>query len=494
MPQFYLKSLLFLLFSSVLLSSCSPTIKRWGIGTNEIKDQSVAYKPQQNIFKEYGWTRPNIASEKISFTNGSTQINWAGQNYALVQKDSNTLALVASTGADTIVSEEKLSAKDIYYNRSILKIINVQRQRWVSHTSYRSESVPVQKSRQVSYQTYNYSTKSYTTQYRTEHYTSYEYRTVPTTTWRWETYTERDVEIPIYKYYGFKLGDTYLLVYKVSSGVSIIPVNEDYEYYIQNAGYLIGQDKDKLTYVGIDINSNGLYNDEIDQIMFNSWNPYSQSSSYLKPKISFLDNFWWSYDKLENDFMLKIEHTDNQFNFLYENNKFYKNKKKGRIKFTNLPLTATLEANGKRYVVKSDKRYKIQYGKYKLKITRPGYMDYEQSVLVDVYSENHTVNYDTIGRSGQLSIENIFLSNYYVTVTSESGYTKTEFKPTSMSVPVGINKVKIYDSGVNYEYEIEIKPLGKTVIDFEAELKKLKSEEAPHSEEEKQNETTPTEE
>lgn len=487
MPQFYLKSLLFLLFSSVLLSSCSPTIKRWGIGTNEIKDQSVAYKPQQNIFKEYGWTRPNIASEKISFTNGSTQINWAGQSYVLVQKDSNTLALVASTGADTLVSEEKLSAKDIYYNRSILKIITVQRQRWVSHTSHQSKSVPVQRSRQVSYQTYNYSTKSYTTQYRTEHYTSYEYRMVPVTTWRWETYTEQDVEIPAYKYYSFKVADTYLLVYK-------IPVGDEFEYYVQNAGYLIGQDKDKLNYVGIDVNSNGLYNDEIDQLMFNSWNPYSKLSSYIKPKVSFLDNFWLPYNKLENDYMVKIEHIDNEFSFLYENNRFYKNKKKGKVKFTNVPKTASLVANGKTYKIKNNKRYKIQYGKYKIKITRPGYMDYEQSILVDVYSENHTVNYDSVGRSGVVIIENIFLGSYFVTVTSENGYSKTEFNATYLNVPIGKNKIKIYDGGVSYEYEVDVSAYGKTTIDFEAELKKLKSEEAPSSEEEKQNETTPAEE
>ncbi len=460
---------------------------RWGIGTHEMRDQIIAYKPQQNIFSNYGWTRPNISSHKIHFTNGSVQVNWAGTGYTLLQKDTATILLINAAGTDTLASTEKLSAKDIYYNRSILNIITVQRERWVSRTTYRSESVPVQRSRQVSYQTYNYSTKSYTTQYRTEHYTVYEYRNVPHTTWHWETYTEQDVEIPIYKYYGFKLGDTYLLVYKIPSG-------DDFEYYIQNAGYLIGQDKDKLNYIGIDVNSNGFYNDEIDQIMFNSWNPYSLSSSYVKPKVSFIDNFWLQYDKLENDFMVKIDHTDNQFNFLYENSKFYKNKNKGRIKFTNLPHTATLEANGKRYVIKSDKRYKIQYGKYKLKITRPGYMDYEQSVLVDVYSENHTVNYETTGRSGQLSVENIFLGNYYVTVTSESGYTKTEFKPTSMSVPVGINKVKIYDSGVNYEYEVEIKPLGKTVIDFEAELKKLTPAESETGDEEKQNDTPPKQE
>ncbi|KAB2915003.1 MAG: hypothetical protein F9K23_12840 [Bacteroidetes bacterium] len=487
MLQFYLKPLLFLFFSSVLLSSCSPTIKRWGIGVSEMKDQSVTYKPQQNIFKDYGWTRPNIASEKISFSNGSTQINWAGQNYALVQKDSNTLALVSSTGADTLVSEEKLSAKDIYYNRSILNIITIQRERWVSHTSYESKSVPVQRSRQVSYQTYNYSTKSYTTQYRTEHYTSYEYRMVPVTTWRWETYTEQDVEIPAYKYYGFKVGDTYLLVYKITVG-------EEFEYYVQNAGYLIGLDKDKLNYVGIDVNSNGLYNDEIDQIMFNSWNPYSKSSSYVKPKVSFLENFWLPYNKLENDYMVKIEHIDNEFSFLYENNRFYKNKKKGRVKFTNVPKTASLVANGKTYKIKNNKRYKIQYGKYKIKITRPGYMDYEQSILVDVYSENHTVNYDSVGRSGVVIIENIFLGSYFVTVTSENGYSKTEFNATYLNVPIGKNKIKIYDGGVSYEYEVDVSAYGKTTIDFEAELKKLKSEEAPSSEEEKQNETTPAEE
>jgi hypothetical protein len=476
-----------LICALLLYSSCSTTITRWGGGKYEVKDQTIKHDLKPNIFSEYGWTRPNIESKKIEFTNSESEIYWEGKKYVLKQIDSRNISLLNTENSDSAVNaEERMSNNDIYYNKSILKIITVYKQRWVSYTTYRSESVPVQRTRQVSYSEYNYATKSNQTRYRTEYYTAYEYRSVPRTDWRWETYTERDVEIPSYKYYSFMLDNSRLLVYKILK-------DSTYEYYIQNSAYLIGRDAEKLSYVSIDGNANGLYNDAEDQIMFNSWNPYSRGSSYRKPKISFLDNFWFTYNSLKEDFMLDIVSDEEKFNFIYENNVYHKNKQKGRIKFTDLPKKVNVTINGKPYKLKNNKKYKIQYGKFNINVIRDGYLDYGVSTIVNNTNKLSIVRYEPTIEAGKIVIENIFLDNFFVTVTNDEGYEKTQLNAKLLVVPKGTNKVKIYATGVTFEYTIDVAARKVIVLDFEEELKKLKEEKPedekmPLEEEERANE------
>jgi hypothetical protein len=461
---------LLLIGIGILQISCSTTIARWGGGEYEVKNQTIKYDVRKNIFEDYGWTRPDIESKKIAFVNNEAVINWGGKKYTLKQENAEEMSIADESNSSVGTSAERVSKKDIYYNKSLLKVITVYRQRWVSYTTYQSQSVPVQRSRQVSYSDYNYSTKSYTTRYRTEYYTAYEYRMLPKTDWRWETYTEYDVQIPEYNYYSFDIGDTRMLIYKVTNNT-----DSTTEYYIQNAAYLLGKDENKLSYVCIDGNGNGIYGDGKDQMMFNSWNPYSKKSSYSKPRISFLDNYWYYLYRFKNDYMLEINCNNGAFNFVYENNAYYKSKKKGRIKFTGIPKGARVFINGKSYKLKNNKKYKIQYGIYNINIPVLGYLDYEASTVINNNNSRTEVRYVQPGKAGKIVIANIFLDDFFVTVTNSDGDETTKMNSRAINASPGKNKVKIYSLGVSFEYEVDVEE-GKTVsIDFEEELKKLKA-------------------
>ncbi len=437
----------------------SQKIRRWNLGTNEVASKRMKFSFESNIFENYSWTKPDINSKEFEFLKGSFHFTFEGMRMQLSLNSDSSMTLMNDRG----YKQEALlkrSDGDVYCNKQEVKLKMQPRQRWVSTLSFVMESVPVQQSRMVTSYQYNAATGTSTPVYRTEYYSTYQFRSVPRTTWSWQTYYDYVLEIPNYDYFSFFIDeDTQILVYRIE-GI----------YYIQNPSFILGTDEDGVNYLLSDNNCNGKYTDTEDKVLFNSWNPYLKDSKYKK--VPFVKgNSWYDLDFLLNEYFLSFEIEDDLLTLSNENDEYKDSEEYGKLTLTNLPDKAKIKINGKYYRNKRKGIYKTEYGVFKIVIENNGHLSYEKAYIINEEHPEVTIEYVPQPEAAVISVKNIFTDDFFVSVKGENDYERTYFGKRKIHVPKGDLTVEVYCEGSSILMDFSLKPNEIGIFDFEKELK-----------------------
>jgi hypothetical protein len=457
---------LFLLSALCVQITYGQTFKRWPNGRVEMVSKELSFTQKPNIFNDFKWTYPSIKSIPVVFKDGNAAFDFAGKHFQATLVSDKSMRLSEVNGAN-VESSEQLSEGNMYYDKSSLRYKAVTVSSWTPYTTYTQQSVPVTRTRSVA--VYSSSNGKPTTSYRNESYTVYEYRSVARTDYRYTPHTTYVLDIPQYPYYSFKMNDSVaFVVYKTGS-----------KYYVQNASYIIATDLDNVNHIFIDANSNGDFFDDADKVMFNSWDPYSKTSSY-RPAGMFRDNNWYDLPFLRTNNFLTFSKSavTGKLKIDYENSSFSDDEEKGKVTIENVPDDADLMVNGKMYrAKKGTKTYKTQYGKFFVRISKDGYMDFEANYYVDATNPVTSITYQSPKEAGLVQMQNIFQKSYFVTVSDSNGYNQTHNNAARFKVPLGAATVAIYSDGFTLTKQFHLAAGEKATIDFEAEIKKLQDEE-----------------
>ena len=471
------KVLFIILFAVILLTSCttlpgSSKIVRWSEDNKEMRSTSFKIESGKNIFNDYLWTAPNINSIEIKFEDNRSVVNSGLLEYEFVIMGNN---ITLKNNNMNMTSVESISKNTYYYDMQVLKLKTIQQQRWVPYTTHELQTVPVMKTRTVPVTTIGANGMP-STSFRTETYSDMETRTVPVTKYRWETYYTKTLDIPEYKYYRFDINDeiTFLL-YKIE-------VSGETKYYLQNVAYkyvvypgegYFGDKEMKIIFT--DNDSNGLFFDSIDNMYFNSWNPYNKKSKYIPVK-GFIENKWYSLKYVEKNKMLIFDYDENYDTLSIGNlnDNYVGNKMTGRLIINNLKnKKAVLYLNGNKYrTTKVETGRKCEYGKYVLRIVNPGFNDYETVFEINYNNPEVVIDYKEPDKAGVLKIENIFSDNFSVSVLTEKTEEKIYNNQKEISILEGPCEIEIYYDGFIYRKKLDVKCGMEYILDFEEELKK----------------------
>lgn len=468
----------------LLLTSCVSTITRWSGQTSEKGSRSLPLTLSVNIFDDFLWTTPPLYSKELKTyqKEGKTYgtIDFARTSYTfLIESD-----FLKST-ADSMAYTAKVSKQNYYYNLDILKTKIVTRQRLVTKTRFVTTQVAVTKSVPVSRtRTVTSFNPDGSTSYRTETYTDYETRTeyetrtVPETYTEWETVYERVLDIPEYVYYKVILDNRFhILIYKIEDPAGTT------RYFYQNVTYFSTSEAENnrtLKMLHIDADSDGIYFEDNDRMLYNIWNPYERNSEYAEIS-GYLDNYWYRYHQLSIDKFLSFS-AENDFSRLQinsANNEYIGSEKKGTFQITGLPYDdALVYVNGDPYfhTKKGILEKEIEYGIHRLMIKHEGYMELEQVFIINDSSPSFIMEYQPSGPAGTFEFLNDYLRSWVITVTGEDGESKHYFNRNKISLQAGSYTVVISSGGYNITKEIKINPGSSQTVNYKTELEKIISE------------------
>ena len=457
-----MRTILIVLAIITTATFCRATTITRGNGKKEIRSRKLNTARYSNIFHDYGWSYPDLKSTQITIGNEGYNFSLNGVKYNLFKNENGSIS-INSNGAIISNSTEKSSKGECYFDKRILGTRTIRRQRWAPYTQYVGKMVPVTKYRSVTEYQWDYSTKSSHAVSKQQMYQDFEYRSTMQTSYRWETYYERVVDIPEYLHYTFTLND--------STNIILYHVNNN--YYIQNASYMYAEDNDGLKYIFIDNNMNGSFTDPEDKAMFSSWNPYSRGSAYRK-SLFLVSNKWYDINYLSEEYFIDFYTQNDNLVIDYKNEKYVNSSEKGNIAFQSLPGKANITINGKKYDLGNrEKGYKIEYGMYKVTISQKEYLDYDTVLIVDEKTPHAVVKYQNTGLACKMEIKNIYSDGYFVNVSNENGFRKTYYNSNKVEMPSGKNKIEIFTDGITIEKNVTINPGDNEILNYEDELKKV---------------------
>ncbi len=446
MRNFFVQFLL-LLFS---MQSFSQNIKLEKINETGLGGKKPSAQIKSNIFNDFAWTEPAYNAQKIEFVGNLYYFEMNGLSFQLTIVDSNMIE-VKGNGSSMLMNKE-VSKNGIYFDKKNLALKSVEKQKWIAHL------IPESKV---------FSVKHLTPGSKVNYYTSFEPHTIVSTKWKWENTNDSILDIPCYVYYQFDLNDgRTLFIYEIKDS------NGKRSYFIQNASYLIANDADGLEYILLDNNCNGNYTDDSDKIFFKSWNPNVKNSSFKR--INFAkENCWYDHSFFNENFLIPY-FQNGRLNFENVVDNYFGNNKIGKLRFKNIPKKSTLVINNKEYDIhKGKNKFDCEYGIYKAIISCNGSVDFETIFTLNENNPEEEITYKKTAPAGILQINNIFLSNYFVTVKNSNGFQKTYLNTTKIAVPTGTNEVTIYFDGYQINHQFSINQNEIFEFDFENEIKKL---------------------
>ncbi|WP_028973295.1 hypothetical protein [Spirochaeta cellobiosiphila] len=475
----YSKILLPLLLS---LTSCSTflgskNIVRWPDKYEEKVSRNILSTTHPSIFEDYQWTTPNLKSYKLVFHTENdkrmSSLTFDNTTYTIELTEDENLIISSGKEHHDVLNLET-SSNDIYYDISTLDRVLTYKMRWVSKTTFETQSVMVTKTRSVPVTTFGPNGTS-STSFKTEFYTENEFRTVPVTKMEWESYPVYEYRIPQFEYYKFPVRNNRLslYIYKVIDG-------QKTSYYVQNPSYVVAEEtqqalfgQKKVNILLLDNNCNGSYTDKEDLVMFNVWNPYSQNSTYRTlDKLN--DNYWYKQELIENEKFMTFTIQDNHLQIDYANQYYVGNEEQGTLVLDNkTDLKVELTVNGKKYrdAKPGINNYSCELGLFNYVISTKGHLDYSGTFKLTSIEEPVNIEYVQQKEACILEIKNIFSKSYSVTVESEN-FNKTYYNVTKINVPIEKVKMMINVNGFIFSKEMNMKT-GTNIIDFEKEIKEL---------------------
>jgi hypothetical protein len=411
----------------------------------------------------------------MEFKNLRSSVDFSGNELIFLLNKDGSMTL-DENGLKTTTAYE-MTPKTCYYNIDILGTKIVEREKYVAESEWVTKQVPVSKSRTVpktvsvqkSRSVYDSFTKSYRTEFytdwetrfETEYYTENEARQVYETVWKWKTVQESFINIPSYVVFSFdtKSGEK-VLIYKIRGQ------GED-AYYFQNASYIYSVEgqmasfgtANDLALLIIDTNANGYYFDDDDMILFNSWNPYSRDSSY-KEISSFMDNSWYRLAQLKLDYFMSLSADTEATKLTVKNanSAFIESQETGSLTITNLTDDMKIFINGEEYGPVAEKEFSgdIQYGIFKLRISRPRYLDFIKTFTVDNTQDAVTLSYEETEPAGTFTLKNHGFRNWKMVLKNKEGDLYTVYSENSISVKAGMYTINIIGNNIDYGLNLNI--------------------------------------
>jgi len=467
----------FILASFFAFTACKTTVTRWSDYSEEKGDRTISYEKKKNIFTDFLWTTPPVYSKKLEFKDTRATVDFNGKKLELLLNDDKSMTLLNDELKTT--TDIEMTPKNCYYNIDILGTKIVERERYVSESEWVTKTVSVPKSRTVPktvpvtktrsiYDSFSKTsrTETYTdweTRFETEFYTDFETRRVLETVYRWKTVQESFINIPSYAAFSFntKSGDR-LLIYKIRDQ------GKD-TYYFQNASYIYSTEKQvnffgvssDLAMLFIDTNANGYYFDDDDMILYNSWNPYSKDSAYMEIR-TFMDNSWYRIAQLKLDYFITFSADSEaaKLEIKNANSAFIKSTKKGTITITNVIDDMKVIINGQEYysikngIFSSD----IEYGYFKLRVTKPRYLDFVKTFTVDDSSQTVSIPYEKTAPAGTFTVKNLGFRNWKLALKNEKGDVYNVYNENSISVKAGTYAINIIGNNIDYGISLTIEP------------------------------------
>src|ERR1700719_3992322 len=102
-----IKLLLLIFFTGEVISGSSQnTIQRWPDKKNEVENKELAATCKNNVFRDYGWTRPDLKSQQLNLNSGQGEWNFNKQLYK-IKIDGEQLSLTAPDGKVIEVKKQK---------------------------------------------------------------------------------------------------------------------------------------------------------------------------------------------------------------------------------------------------------------------------------------------------------------------------------------------------------------------------------------------------
>ena len=477
-----------ILILSVILSSCM-TIKRWTDITDEKGDLEIDMEIKDDLFDNYLWLTPPVYSRKMIFNDVD------GESAAIIEFNEKEITIIKNEDETFSIRETgktyrpQLSKNNYYYNMDVLGTKIVPRQKLVTKTRWITQSVPVSRSypvtrtRTVFVHGPNGQTSSRIETYTVmETRTTYETRQIPQTYTEWVTVYIKVLDIPQYEYTKIKIDDYTCLIYRVNEEGRI-------NYYFQNITYYLGHDSsegflEKLVDIKdfiIDSNSNGIYFEEDDNILFNAWNPYERNSEY-KEISAYINDFWYKFMTLKREKFISFSADIEAKKLMIKNanTKYIGSKNKGTINISNLPKFSEADViiNGEMYLqdFKGRLKRKIEYGLYNLKIVYKNHSDFEDTFIIDDDSTEYDLEYAAPKKGGVLTFNNDYLRHWTIIVTDEIGNERYYYDKDNINLSEGRYEIKINAMGLNIEKELNMKPGDEIKIDFQEESERLASE------------------
>ncbi|MBN2535541.1 MAG: hypothetical protein JXB88_21865 [Spirochaetales bacterium] len=454
-----------LFFLPVLFSSCMfivPTIVRWPDKSMEQGNRTLPLHYEADIFRDFLWTTPDITSHIID-----SYFKWKGQAINFNVTDD---VLTLYHAGKQITFNRRVSENNYYPDLSQLKTKTVFKHKWVPVTKTVPETVMVWKTRQVP-QTHFNPDGTTTTTWVTESYTEHETHYVTKTEWEWQRYPVTVYDIPEYNYFDVWLSDEdHFLIYEMED-------DGNKKYCIQNLSYVMVTEKEEnfwgkkdVNIIFIDADSDGIFFENSDKVLFNVWNPFDKKSSYKELPI-LMDNNWYTIEYLKDYLFINFEGSDNQLFIYNENGKYLNTKEKGRIIIRNFDFPQNrIFVNGKKYSTFMGTNYKCEYGKYRIVLSVPGHLDYEEVFIIDEANPEKIIDYVLTEIGGSIEIKNIFSGSWWVIVKG-NGMIKTLYSVDFINLPVGKYEVEINVRGFKLSKTVIIEPGKCFTINFEKEIR-----------------------
>lgn len=261
----------------------------------------------------------------------------------------------------------KMSEQNYYYNIDILGTKKEWRSKYVSETYWTTERVQVSKTRSVqkyvpvtkTRQVYDSFTKTWTTEFYTDYewqtqmetYWDLEDRSMLKTRWVWKDVSVTIVDIPEYDIYLSQLDD--------GNKIAVYKIEEDGQTacYFQNVSYLTSRETEEsiwgskeIKLIFIDTDSNGIFFEDNDAMLFNTWNPYAEDSKYQNIT-AFMDNYRYRMSDSEKEAFLTFNTPDDYHSLVIRNanTAYIDTDKTGTINIDNVDPSMTILINGKEY-------------------------------------------------------------------------------------------------------------------------------------------------
>ncbi|MBN2652861.1 MAG: hypothetical protein JXR63_10805 [Spirochaetales bacterium] len=447
-----------LFFALALTStSCLSTVRRsYNKVVTSIDAKTLSVEKGDNIFAAYLWTTPPASGSKLdgeyNGDNFASSFIFSGKKYNFsYTKEEKSIKVTGSSGEFEAVAEIKRSSRDIYYNLNELKIAYRTVTRWVPVTVHVEEKVAVERTRQVPYQASRqvytpdgYQRTEWYTAYRTEWYTEYETRYVSKTEWVWKDFQEPYVLIPEYDYAKITL----------DTGETLAFFPQEEEVYYLNLSYLSyidsfksGDSQKDVRVILFDSDSNGTYTDTNDRILFNTWNPYAKESSYGYIS-GFMNNSWYSNQYLADDLFVVMQSDGKTLTIKNANSEYIGSEELGTIQINNIEdYDINIIFNGAGYYFLKKFERKIEYGFYKLRIVRSGYIDFEQFFEVNSKNPEIVINYKPTPKAGTFTLKAVHSRDYMVVVEDENKNKRYYPNASEINLPYGRYRIEVVNNG-----------------------------------------------
>jgi hypothetical protein len=398
-------------------SSYSQLVKRTPCSI-EINHAPIHARIHGNVFRDFGWLRPEVTGKKFSFSENSYFFMMSGSAFQLHKYD-ETMHLEGRGTASLVLKD---SSNTTYYDIHALSRKPENIQKWIA--------------------------------------------TQPGN-WEWQSAPDSTLQIPTYSYYSFAVHDNMIVtVYEVKNAKG------ETDYFIQNSSYLMATNNKGINYILLDADCNGSFTDLSDKILFNSWNPYNHESTY-KPIPGFKENTWYDQSYLYYTCFLNILYQNDKLTIRCENDHYADQTQTGTISFSKIPKKSTLLINDSPYTyTKKSFSLPAEFGMYKTTIIQKGYMNIETTFTLNETNPEEKIICPKAAPAGELLLRNIFSGHYFVTLYYPNGTHRIYYNTSTFILPPGEYQLAVNMDGYELPCRVKIFKNKMSEVDIKEELAK----------------------